>query len=98
MAEALEPFVYQINHDLDKSRMSLTDALLAGPQYASAAPHAVWHVMRVINAVYETMREGCHEAQSIQSRSSPMEIPYMNEFFRFLSNERAYVLKKRRWP
>jgi len=100
LAPHLEASIRVIQHDLENKSLSLEEWLSYPRLEAQAARHVVWRVVLLISPLIQLISELSAEATQINQSRTPevIHVPYMNEFFNFLWVDRAYVLRKRRWP
>ena len=91
---------FAIAHDLEGRPMSL-ECIYAEPRlHELAARSAVWHLVQLIAAIREVVvAVGDNATVVSQAKTSDvMNIPMMNEFLTFAWLNKAWVMKKKRWP
>lgn len=89
-----------VAHDLENKPLSVERALSEPRFQAEANRYVVWHIVLLIAPLKELVIEVAYEASKINLRQTTaiMHIPEMSEFFSFLPIDRAYILRKKRWP
>ena len=87
-------------HDLENKPLSVESALSEPRLQAEANRYVVWHIVLLIAPLKELVIELARKASEINLKhtTSVMHIPEMSEFFSFLLVDRAYILRKKRWP
>jgi hypothetical protein len=100
LATLMETNVRVVGHDMKQQPLSLESALLRPLENRAATPFAIWEIYRLLTCLAYILSETTSSAQSVDVAvgGGPAHIPYMNEFFLFLNQERRDVLRKRRWP
>lgn len=89
-----------IAHNLDRKPLSLENALSEPRLLAEANRYVGWYIVLLIAPLKELVIELSHKASEINLKQTTAirHIPEMSEFFSFLFVDRAYVLRKKRWP
>jgi hypothetical protein len=99
LAHELRDVVFNIHHDLDRNLLDLKDFLLISAVIELVSPYAVCHVIEIINevnklhfAVANLVQQECSK-----KRVDTMLIPFVEEFYAILNNDRQYHFRKRQW-
>jgi hypothetical protein len=100
VAEVMKDFTRVNLHDLEKRPMSLEDSFAVPKLHALAASHIVWHLIQLIASIRQVVAGSARNAANAGQTKDPncMHIPDMTEFITFAWPNRAWVMKKRRWP
>ena len=70
------------------------------PLHREATAHAAYSLMRVLEPLKEVLISVADRASALvlKGQHGVMHVPACGEFFDFIWLNKAYVLKKRRWP
>ncbi len=100
LAEEIKDFTIARGFDLEGRPVSLEQMLPLSRLHQMAAPRAVLHLMGILVQLKALLEEACNRAQRVnqQAQSTGATIPYLIEFFDFVTDERHVVLRKKRWP
>lgn len=96
MTELLEDKFSAIITGLDQKWLSMEEVFTLPNLYESATKHAVYRVIQFLDPLRKLISELSHHAYSAESGSPPF--PQMQEFLEWLWNDRAHILRKKRWP
>ena len=100
LAALTESHTLVVGYGLDGQLISNKDAFMLGPLHAVGAPHVVWRLYQLLQPVRRALAVATDDAGATNRRllGARAAVPFMAEWLDFLGYERAYVLKKRRWP
>lgn len=86
--------------DLDQQDLDVAGLHARVSMLDSASKHAVFALVQLISFLRDVLGSLADLAQSLEraQSSDAAVIPYMREFFYFAWADRAYVMRKRRWP
>lgn len=100
VAGKIKDFTHVNLNDLEKRPMSLEDSLALPKLHVLAASHIVWHLIQLIASIRQVVADFARNAANAGQTKDPtcMHIPDMTEFITFAWLNRAWVMKKRRWP
>lgn len=91
---------FTIAHDLERRPMSFENIFAEPRLHELAARSAVWHLVQLIAAIREVVVAVGDSATVVgqAQTTNVMNIPMMNEFLTFAWLNKAWVMKKKRWP
>jgi hypothetical protein len=100
IAEVLKDSSLVIAHDLEGRAMSLENIFTEPRLQELAARSAVWHLVQLIAAIREVVVAVGDNATVVSQAKTMkvMNIPMMSEFLTFAWLNKAWVMKKKRWP
>lgn len=86
--------------DLNQATLDVGGLFARVSELDTASKHAVFALVSLIEALREVLEQVTDAAQSVNRKISPSipTVPHMTEFFQFAWADRAYVMRKRRWP
>jgi len=87
---------FTLMQGLDQQALSTEQALTLPGLHAEAAKHAVLHIVKLLWPLRKLISDLSRKAYLIGETNPPF--PQMQEFLYWLYDDRAYVLKKKRWP
>lgn len=96
IASAISDCTVTVMQGLDKQALSTAHALVLPSLHDQAAKHAVLYFIKFLCPLRDLLSDLSHSAYALGVSSPPF--PQMQEFLGWLSNDRSYVLAKKRWP
>lgn len=88
-----------IMHDLRGDSQTARSVIERQGLESDAARHAVWRVMQILHSLKEMLNSVGDKVWIEHPNEHRMpRIPYMREFFAFITDERNEVINKKRWP
>lgn len=100
LAEMTRDFTLVIAHDLEQKPLELEDAYRIPALQSVAAPYAVARIFEFLRPARGLLYELGTRAHSVAraDADAQMHVPDMADMLVFAAADRAYVLKKKRWP
>jgi hypothetical protein len=95
IGDAIEDSVAVIMSDLDRAPLDARSALALPGLHEIASRHAVYRLIQVLDPIKGLLSTLSGEARQL---SSEPIVPDMHEFLEWVWSDRAYVLRKKRWP
>ncbi len=95
-ANAIEDVTITLMHGLDQSPLTTREALALPGLHDQAVSFTVLRIVRILSPIRDLLKTVSSEAYGLGSHVP--SIPNMQEFLNWLSDERKYVLKKKKWP
>jgi hypothetical protein len=100
MASILGDCMFVTQHDLDNRPLQLDETLRLPNILAAGASYAVYRLFKILSPLKETLSDVADEAVQLNQREdgNVWHIPYMREFFDFICTNKAFTLRRKRWP
>ncbi|MDO9101265.1 MAG: hypothetical protein Q7J20_10845 [Candidatus Nitrotoga sp.] len=97
VTNAINDVTTTLMHGLDQSPLTTTEALvLPGGLHDQAVRFAVLHIVRLLSPIRYLLGTVSNNAYGLGTNVPP--VPQMQEFLNWLSDDREYVLRKKKWP
>lgn len=96
VSQAIDDMTTTIMHGLDQAPLDTFQALTLPGLHQCAVKYAVYRLVRIIARYREIIGALSTEAYSLRLDEPPF--PQMNEFLKWAWEDRAYALRKKRWP
>ena|ERR1051326_61488 len=96
IASAISDSTSTVMHGFDKQALTAKQALTLPGLHNEALKHAVLYLMKFLSPIRDLISDLTHKAYTLGLPVPPF--PQMHEFLDWISDDRAYVLRKRRWP
>jgi hypothetical protein len=99
LTESLGSLATVIGTDMKKNPLNMLRAFSLPGLHDLAAGHVVFHMLVLLRSLATQLDDVCTLilTDPKHSRSDPMPVPHMHEFFSFVHYDKRQVLKKRRW-
>jgi hypothetical protein len=95
-ASAMSDSTMTVMHGLDRQALTTEQALTLPHLHDEAIKYAVLYLMKFLSPIRDLISDLSHKGYTLGLPVPPF--PQMQEFLDWISNDRAYVLRKRRWP
>jgi hypothetical protein len=95
-ASAISDSTTTLMHGFDRQALTTEQALALPGLHDEAIKHAVLYLMKFLSPIRDLISDLSHKAYTLGIPVPPF--PQMQEFLDWISDDRAYVLRKRRWP
>lgn len=95
IGSAIEDAVSVIMSGLDRAPLNARTALALPDLHEIASRHAVYRIIQVLDPIKQLLSMLSGVARPLSSESM---VPDMHEFLEWVWSDRAYVLRKKRWP
>jgi len=96
VAQAIDGMTITIMHGLDQAPLSTSQAITLPGLHQCAVKYAVYRLVRIIARYREIIGALSEQAYTLGLDVPPF--PQMNEFLQWAWDDRAYALRKKRWP
>jgi hypothetical protein len=95
-ASAISDSTTTVMHGFDRQALTTEQALTLPGLHDEAIKYAVLYLMTFLSPIRDLISDLSHKAYTLGLPVPPF--PQMQEFLDWISDDRAYVLRKRRWP
>ncbi|MFZ4552543.1 MAG: hypothetical protein ACOYNB_12040 [Aquabacterium sp.] len=96
IASAISNSTVTVMQGLDRQDLSTAHALVLPGLHEQAARHAVLYIVKFLCPLRDLLSDLSHKSYTMGVSVPPF--PQMQEFFEWLSDDRSYVLRKKKWP
>lgn len=96
LAKAVDDVMLTVAHGLDQRPLSTEEAFVLPGLHEKAAAHVTWRIVRILSPVRALVDN--LSSQSYRLNVSVPPFPQMQEFLQWMFDDRASVLKKKKWP
>jgi hypothetical protein len=96
VSDVISPSTITMMQGLDKANLTTEQALALPAMHEEAAKHAILYIVRILSPLRDLMSKVSHKAYFLGCKQAPF--PEMQEFLEWVSDDPAYVLRKRSWP
>ncbi len=96
VAKAIDDISISRMHGLDQRPISAGDALELLGLHDQAVKYAVFRIVTILSPIRDLIETLSHESYSLGISAPPF--PQMQDFLRWMWNDRDYVLRKKKWP
>lgn len=100
LADSIRPHTSLYSFDLKNRPLKLEEYLAVPTLFNNAAKYVVLEITMILRPIIRLIGSLTRLAQQIDmdKGNGILRIPYLEEFFFFLPEDRAYILRKKRWP
>lgn len=95
-SNALAGKAFTLMQGLDKQALTTEQALALPGLHDQAARYAVLYIIKMLTELRDLTSDISHKAYACENREPPF--PQMQEFLEWVWDDRAYVLRKKKWP
>ncbi|CAH1904092.1 conserved hypothetical protein [Candidatus Nitrotoga sp. HW29] len=96
VANAIDEVTITLMHGLDQSPLTTTEVLALPGLHDQAVRFAVLRIVKLLSPIRDLLGTVCSEAYGLDTHVP--RVPQMQEFLNWLSDDRKYVLRKKKWP